>query len=899
MKCRVETVQSVGSKGAGRIPGTIRRMVVAGVCLVLAGCSRAHYRCQADRKVYDAVAGATADPRFAMLDYTIQPDRTSRMYDPFNSDCEPMPPDDPESHELMHCVYGMRGSKHWDRNGYTNNTDNPDWRSYLTLDAGGALVLDRREAVEASLLHSRDFQQNLESLYLSALTVTFERFRFDTQFFSTNALLFTADGPQRNAAAGSQSVLRNDNTLKAERLFATGSELVVGLANSLVWQFSGPDQYNANTLLNFSFTQPLLRAAGRKVVLERLTEAERIMLANMRQMEQYRRGFYLTVVAGQSPGTGPSSGQGVGIPNVTSPLPVGGFLGLLQAQITIRNQQAVVKGLRRSVPEQELRFEAGWVKDRFEVELIRQALYDAESTLVQLESNYRDRLDIYKLALGLPPNLEVKIADNFLAQFDLISPELQNLEESIRSLRLDLHPSRPLPPDYRARLASVRGAIEAQLQALPSDFDRLEKSLPMRRKNLLLLSNRDEVRQGTVEAAPYRVDDLEGRFFVEKPKEQPGEKAAKKPSPRQEFAKLLATRLAPNLARLEELEKQGPEPPGGVPRKDESGVDRQGIVDVLQRLLDDVSYLELIQVAARLNSIWWVPIDLTPEDSLRIARENRPDWMNARAALVDSWRQIEVTANALEGVLNVTFSGDINTTDNNPLRFRGTTGRLQAGVQFDAPLTRVAERNAYRAAQINYQQTRRNYYAFEDRVDQVLRSSLRDIRLTELNLELLREAVWLAARQVDQTRLNIARPPRAGEQEGPGGINTGRNLVQALQGLNNAQNSVMNAWVDTEVQRMNLDFDLGTMQLDDHGMWIDPGPIDKGYGVPREEAREGQSPDNVPSGSERPAAPSAEAVAVPEPDDSAAVFPPADTVGQAVGQASSLSTAAREATGAD
>ena len=83
-----------------------------------------------------------------------------------------------------------------------------------------------------------------------------------------------------------------------------GAELVVGLANSLVWQFAGPDQYTANTLLNFSLMQPLLRAAGRKVVLERLTEAERIMLANVRQMEQYRRGFYLAVVAGQESRSG-------------------------------------------------------------------------------------------------------------------------------------------------------------------------------------------------------------------------------------------------------------------------------------------------------------------------------------------------------------------------------------------------------------------------------------------------------------------------------------------------------------------------------------------------------------------------------------------------------------------
>ena len=845
---------------------SVRLGVVLALGVALAGCTRAHYRRQADRETYNAVECATSNPRYALTDYTIEPQPTSRMYDPFNPDCEPMPPDDPESHELMHCVSGMRGWKHWHRYGDTPYAENPDWRRHLPLDENGVLTLDRRGAVEMSLLQSREFQQALEELYLAALSVTFERFRFDTQFFGTNALSFLADGPARSAN-GSQSVLRNDNTLRAQKLFATGSELVVGLANSLVWQFAGPDQYTANTLLNFSLVQPLLRAAGRAVVLELLTDAERAMLANIRQMEQFRRGFYLQVVAGRSPGPGPSS-QRVGTPSMTSPpSAAGGLIGLLRQQITIRNQRTLVQGLRRSVPEQELRFEAGWLKDKFELELIRQALYDAESQLVQLESDYNDRLDLYKITLGLPPNLDVRIADRLLAQFDLISPELLELEETIRALRLDLHPTRPLSPDSLARLAALGKAVRAQLKALPEDFDRLEQALPHRRGDLLLLSRREEVREGTVEAAPYSVSELERRVFGDKPGLKPGLKPEARLGLRDEFARYVATNLGPNLAEIERLEKQAREqPPGPQPPAIEERF-RQDIVSTLEFLLADVSRLQLFQIQARLDAIAWVPIDLAPEEALGIARENRPDWMNARADLVDSWRQIEVTANALQSDLSLTFSGDINTTGNNPVRFRSSTGRLQVGAEFDAPLTRVAERNAYRAAQIAYQRARRNYYAFEDRVDQVLRSSLRDVRATQLDFELRRVAVWLAAQQVDLTRLSVAAPPRPGQKEGPGGINTGRNLVQALQGLANAQNNLMSAWVDTEVQRMNLDFDLGTMQLDDNGMWIDPGPIEKGYGV-----RRGESPE---SGSEEPAAQAKEPGRQVSPETVPAPGPPA------------------------
>ena len=50
------------------------------------------------------------------------------------------------------------------------------------------------------------------------------------------------------------------NRLRAEKLTATGGELVVGLANSLMWQFAGPDNYTSNTMLDFNLVQPLLRA---------------------------------------------------------------------------------------------------------------------------------------------------------------------------------------------------------------------------------------------------------------------------------------------------------------------------------------------------------------------------------------------------------------------------------------------------------------------------------------------------------------------------------------------------------------------------------------------------------------------------------------------------------------
>ena len=65
------------------------------------------------------------------------------------------------------------------------------------------------------------------------------------------------------------------------------------------------------------------------------------------------------------------------------------------------------------------------------------------------------------------------------------------------------------------------------------------------------------------------------------------------------------------------------------------------------------------------------------------------------------------------------------------------------------------------------------------------------------------------------------QPPAPGE-ETTFSNTFARDLLQALNDLVQAQNDFMSIWVNYEVQRISLDFDLGIMQLDDRGMWIDP-----------------------------------------------------------------------------
>jgi len=856
-------------------------------CCVV-GCHRTTYRRQADAEVRTLLQQGQCDSRWRLRETTVYPKKESRYYDPFCPDAEPMPPDDPVSHQLMHCVDGKKGWPHWHDNGDTYYVESPFWRAYLPRDERGVVVLDRARAVDLALVHSREYQRQIENLYLSALNVTAERFRFDVQFFGGHSTFFTADGSKR--AGGPRTLLELDTDAQARKLGATGTELLIGFANSLVWQFSGSDSYASASLLNFSLVQPLLRAGGRAVVLESLTQAERNLLANIRQMAHYQRGFYLQVVTGTNPGAGPSSG-GLTIGSLSPSVSPGrgGVLGLLQSQVQIRNQEQNVQGLEDSYEQLLAAHQADRI-DRYQVDLALQSLYNAQSQLLSARSSYQSQLDSFKVTLGLPPGLPVEISDDLLTQFDFVDPKLLNLQRRttllVRALR---DPATPDPTDWADQIRQIYDQTVRQVETVQNDIAHLTAVLPQRKIILQEFYSKRGAEDGEPEgltSAEKAIADLEERYqaivadfgLLLEGKLPPtrGEERV----PRQPLKQLLDNLKqfidepdAVTNQKLGELEKQLTDLQNQGKTADEelkklsqamavasqeealalqskysearaqveilqSRIDsvtrtlselktspkEQVAMQLLEPLLLQLSDLSLIQARARLDSVSLIPVDITPEEALEIARQNRLDWMNARAALVDQWRQIQIAANRLRSDLDVTFSGDVATTGDNPFSFDSNTGQLRVGFRFDAPFTRLVERNQYRTALISFQRARRDYIAFEDQIAQSLRDTLRNIRLGQNTFELRRSAVLVSIAQVDLARERLRAPPRPGETS-QFGVNTARDLVTALSGLLSAQNAFLGAWVEYEVQRMVLDFQMGTMQLDERGQWIDPGPI--------------------------------------------------------------------------
>lgn len=1005
-----------------------RRFVVA-CCLsavLLSGCHRSMYRINADREAYCLIDQKVSPECWPIPGYTIEPRPESRMFDPFDRDFPPMPPDDPTSHAYMHRVNCQDGYGCWHNNGDTQWVENPGWWQMLPRTETGAVVIDSESAMRLGLLHSPAYQTELEDLYLSALDVSFQRFQFDIQYFGGFSSFVTTTGRDRAGSGGQSSTQFEVNTFSGQggnrllknELTASGAQLAIGLANSLIWELSGPDMRVGSSLIDFSIIQPLLRGAGRDVVLEALTQSERSLLANVRQMERYRREFYVEVITGRNPGNGPSQ-TGLALSSLNGQTDSsgnsGGYLGLLEDQQDIRNQRANIAALQSSVAQLEAFFIAGRI-DYFQVEQARQALYGAQSRLLASERNLEASLDQFKLTLGLPPGVELVLKESLIEPFQLVDPAIVPLQELITRLQQSVgqtlsklyeqviipttdqlsreeREELPMPPEIRKKMealedkeelvpakkkpddadnflddpdeeasddasedskapdgmdektglkdedknpheelpspgandgkevddgpeedkddeadderdqddgptgpslkwddnvastlqtlkqnietarCAIKRAAERHIDLAERDIKELRSSLEKRnrdanmlRRQLLQrmqedksqLAQRRQSKSLDANGADAAATDTSG--YLTGDKAEDGENGEEgicasgdktndevteddvnavlpyRPDRLKQLPTVLEDTLADILKELERSDKGLAKIVEAIDELLETGAELKpeelfrklqeevfvNLPSELNNLAASVLSITLVQARARTESITLPSVNLDWENALSMARCNRLDWMNARAGIVDTWRQVQVTANDLESQLDLIVQGDIGNVGDNGLDIRPSTGRLRFGVEFDSPITRLAERNTYRESLINYQRARRDYYQFGDGVATSLRDILRRLRVNQINFELQRAAVDVAISQVELARLRLQEPPRPGEDSGFGAT-TARDLVSALNGLLNAQNEFLSVWVGQEVLRRSLDLDLGTMQLDYNGMWIDPG----------------------------------------------------------------------------
>ena len=213
------------------------------------------------------------------------------------------------------------------------------------------------------------------------------------------------------------------------------------------------------------------------------------------------------------------------------------------------------------------------------------------------------------------------------------------------------------------------------------------------------------------------------------------------------------------------------------------------------------------------------PLEIDPEPAVKLALENRLDLRTAKGEIEDAERKVFVAADALGAEL--TLLGTARAGERRSIASAGSgnaaldpgDGTYSALLTLDLPFERTAERNDYRKNLLTLEQAVRGFQELEDLVKLDVRDKLRDLLEAREGLQIQAEAMELAERRVRSTDLLI----QAGRAEI-------RDLLDAQEALLAAQNALTSAAVNYRIAELELQRDLGVLQVGDNGLWREYSP---------------------------------------------------------------------------
>ena len=298
----------------------------------------------------------------------------------------------------------------------------------------GARIISIEKALELAVRYNRTYLNQKESLYLSALRLSLDRHLF-TPIFSgrvggdynrstTDRLLVS---PLGQLAAGAPEIIRsvdslagtpgdlinayatlvsesvaegqtrteimNERSVSGQTSIGTnwllkgGGRIAVDLTSNFLRFLTGDPNVSTSSALIGSFSQPLLRGAGRKIAAESLTQAERNVLYAIRDFTRFRKTFTVSIVSQY-------------------------YNTLLQRDI-LRNNYLNYIAFRESAERTRAFVEYG-LKGQTELGRVEQEELSASNNLIRSIRSYQGSLDSFKIQLGLPVDINLVLDEKDL-----------------------------------------------------------------------------------------------------------------------------------------------------------------------------------------------------------------------------------------------------------------------------------------------------------------------------------------------------------------------------------------------------------------------------------------------------------------------------------------------------
>jgi len=302
-----------------------------------------------------------------------------------------------------------------------------------------AVKLTLAQALELAVANSRQFQDQKERLFLTALGLTLQRHLWRPQLGLTGSATGGREGKEESIGA--------EGKFSLGQALASGAQIALNLGTNFAEFLTGDRRRAVASLLSFSFTQPLLRGGGRLVARENLTQAERNVVYDVRDFARYRKQFSVQAASG--------------------------YYGVLRTRDSLINSFRDYISRRRDTMRLEEMFDQKHITTTLiDVDQSRQAELSANNAWIFDRQGYFDALDQFKITpLGLPTETPIVLDENELealsnkAEAGLRPPEFTVQEAVSRALayRLDLRNADDFLYDSERAVAIARDALRAGL----------------------------------------------------------------------------------------------------------------------------------------------------------------------------------------------------------------------------------------------------------------------------------------------------------------------------------------------------------------------------------------------------------------------------------------------------
>jgi outer membrane protein TolC len=268
----------------------------------------------------------------------------------------------------------------------------------LTLTLTEPSLIDSLQIAARS---SREYQDQKEEVFRSALQLDLQRDAFrNTWTGQLEALAATEGGGVERVSAAEGGVSPG-----ISRRLKSGGSFALDLGLDLVKLLTQDRDSAYGLLADATATLPLLRGAGRFVVAEPLTQAEREVVYAIYGFERFRRTFAVQVATE--------------------------YLEVLQALDQVDNSRESYERLVLSTRRARRLADAGRLPE-IQVDQVQQDELRARNRWISAQVDYQDRLDAFKVRLGLPTDAKVKLDRGDMSSLvDRAEPLIERAREQV------------------------------------------------------------------------------------------------------------------------------------------------------------------------------------------------------------------------------------------------------------------------------------------------------------------------------------------------------------------------------------------------------------------------------------------------------------------------------------